>query len=145
MEQRASGHPGAGRRMWFPVVGGGSEVADSGRIGTALIIKFLFVTGLTLAVLPFVGRSSWDQALVLGLIVAGVSYLVGDRIVLPRAGSAWAVVADFVLDAATYLGLAAVMPAVVLGVGAAITMAGAVTLGEILFHQYLLQQGVGVR
>ncbi len=121
------------------------QVADEGPIGPALIIKFLFVTGLTLVVLPFVGRAGWDQALVLGLVVAGLSYLVGDRVVLRHAGNAWAVVADFVLDASTYLAMAAVMPGVSLGAGAAVTLAGAVTLGEILFHHYLLTQGASVR
>ncbi len=120
-------------------------MAAGGRVAPALALKFLFVTGLTLAILPFVGRAGWDQALVLGLVVAGVSYLIGDRIVLRYAGSAWAVVADFGLDAATYLGLAAAMPGVVLGIGGAITLAGAVALGEILFHLYLLRPGVGVR
>lgn len=113
-------------------------------VGTVLV-KYLVIAVLAAVILPAVGRVTWAQALVPAAVVAVVAYLVGDRLALPVMGNAGAVVVDFALAVALFWLAPAYVPGVRLGFGGALTAGGAVAVFEILYHQYLLQRGVGVR
>lgn len=111
----------------------------------ALAVKLVMVAALAAVILPAVGRVTWTQALVPAAVVAVVAYLIGDRIALRRMGNAGAVVVDFVVAVGLFWLAPMYVPGVHLGFGGALTAGGAVAVAEILFHQYLLERGVGVR
>ncbi len=114
-------------------------------VAGTLVVKLLIVAALLALILPAVGRVHWGQIAWLAVLLTAVSYILGDRVVLPAMGNSGAVVADFII-AVGLLSLAPVLaPGVRLGFGGALVAGGAVAVAEILYHQYLLQQGVGVR
>lgn len=113
-------------------------------LGT-LVLKYVVIAFLAAVIMPAVGRVTWTQALVPAAVVAVVSYLIGDRLALRAMGNAGAVVVDFVLALVLFWLAPTYVPGVRLGFGGALTVAGAVAVAEILYHQYLLQRGVGIR
>lgn len=133
--------PGGGQTG---AVGPGRWVGVRETLGT-LVVKFVIVAALAAVILPAVGRVSWAQALVPAAVVAVVAYLIGDRIALRSMGNAGAVVVDFVVAVGLFWLAPMYVPGVRLGFGGALTAGGAVAVAEILFHQYLLERGVGVR
>ena len=113
-------------------------------VGT-VVVTVVIDTALLMLILPTVGRVTWAQVLWLGLLITVVSYVLGDRMALPAMGNAGAVVADFIVGVGL-LSLAPVLaPGVRLQFGGALVAGGAVAVAEILYHQYLLERGVGVR
>ena len=114
-------------------------------VATTLALKYAIVAGLSLLILPAVGRVAWPQALWIALVVAAASHGLGDRLVLPAAGSAGAVVADFALGVALFWAAPFYAPHVRLPFGGALVAGGAVALAEILYHQFLLAPRAGVR
>ncbi|HVB11273.1 MAG TPA: DUF2512 family protein [Bacillota bacterium] len=113
-------------------------------VGT-LVIKYVVIAALAALILPAVGRVTWTQALVPAAVVAVLTYLLGDRLALRALGNAGAVVVDFALALVLFWLAPVYVPGVRLGFGGALTAAGAVAVAEILYHQYLLERGVGVR
>lgn len=109
-----------------------------------LALKYVVIAALSAAILPTVGRVSWLQALLPAAVVALATYLA-DRLVLPALGNGGTVVVDFLLAMALYWLAPAYTPGIRLGVGATLPAAGAVAIAEIVYHQYLVQLGVGVR
>ena len=110
-----------------------------------LVVKYLIVAALSVLILPAVARVLWPAALWIALVVTGVTYVLGDRIVLAAAGNAAAVVADFAAAVALYWASPLFAPGVAVPFGGALTVGGAVAVAEILFHQFLLEKRTGVR
>ncbi len=110
-----------------------------------ILVKFVIDTGLLMLILPAVGRVTWAQVLWLGAVVTVVAYVLGDRMVLPAMGNAGAVVADLVVGVGLLSLAPFLAPGARLGFGGALVAGGAVAVAEILYHQYLLERGVGVR
>ena len=113
-------------------------------VPATLLVKVVLAVGLLQGMLPAVGRVRPMQALGLALVAATLSYVVADRLVLARAGNAAAVFADFALIVPTLWVMARFLPGTRLPFGGALAAGGALTVGEILYHQWLLRKGVGV-
>ncbi len=113
-------------------------------VAMTLLLKLALDVGLVELLIPTVGRARPLPAAALGLAVAAVTYVAVDRGLLARAGNALAVVLDFALAVAILWSLARWLPGVRLTFGASLPIAGALSIAEILYHQYLLRQGVGV-
>ena len=103
----------------------------------ALIIKFIMITAVLWIVLGLYGFTFGD-ILVSSVLITGVSYIIGDRIILPRFGNVVATIADFGLvfvmlwsfgsylfEPQEGLGTASFISALIIGIG------------EALFHRYL--------
>ncbi len=112
-------------------------------LGT-LAVKYMVVAALSVLILPAVGRVGWAAALLPAAVVTVATYF-GDRLALPAMGNAGAVGVDFALALALFWLAPFYVPGVRLGFGGALTAAGAVATAEIVYHQYLLERGVGVR
>ncbi len=113
-------------------------------VPATLLVKAVLVVGLLEGMLPAVGRVRPMQALWLALVVATFTYVVADRLVLARVGNAAAVFVDFGLTVPTLWVIARFLPGAHLPFGGALAAGGALTVAEILYHQYLLRKGVGV-
>lgn len=110
-----------------------------------LLAKAVIVVGLFEAMLPAVGRVGPVQALWLAAAVGALTYALGDRLALAARGNATAVVLDFIVAVGALYALGRLTPGVRLPFGGALTVGGTLAVAEILFHQYLLQKGVGTR
>jgi len=109
-----------------------------------LVVKYMVVAALAAFILPAVGRVSWAQALVPAAAVAAATY-IADRLALPAMGNAGAVAIDFALALGLFWLAPLYVPGIRVGFGGALAAAGAVATAEIVYHQYLLERGVGVR
>jgi hypothetical protein len=110
-----------------------------------LVVKFLVIAVLLALILPATSRVHWSQALWIAVVVTAVTYVVGDRLVLRTAGNAATVLVDFGLAVLLVWFGPRYAPGAAIPFGAALVAGGAVAVGEILFHQFLLERGVGVR
>ena len=110
-----------------------------------VVVKYLVIAVLSALILPATSGVHWPVALWIAAVVTGIGYVLGDRFVLRAAGNAGAVVADFVLAVGLYWLAPYYAPGAVVPFGAALVAGGAVGVAEILFHQFLLEKGVGVR
>jgi len=145
---RPCGHEGMPAEGRGAHSGGGPRTLGERRVRTTvgtLVIKYVVIAALAALILPAVGRVTWTQALVPAAVVAVLTYLLGDRLALRALGNAGAVVVDFALALVLFWLAPVYVPGVRLGFGGALTAAGAVAVAEILYHQYLLERGVGVR
>ena len=62
----------------------------------AIVIKFIMITAVLWIVFGLFGYS-FGEVLVSSVLLTGVSYIVGDRIMLPRYGNVVATIADLAL------------------------------------------------
>lgn len=115
------------------------------RVWETWLIKALLQVGLAEALLPLVGRVPPWPALLMALAVAALTYGLADRLLLQTQDNGRAVLADFLLAVPALRLLGLLLPGVQLPFGGALTVGGAMAVGEILYHQYLLSKGVGVR
>ncbi|MBT2215776.1 YndM family protein [Virgibacillus dakarensis] len=58
-------------------------------------IKFLAIAVSIYAIFGIFSNANWVNLLWISLLVTGISYLVGDMVVLPRFGNITATIADF--------------------------------------------------
>ncbi|WP_170289407.1 DUF2512 family protein [Metabacillus lacus] len=101
-----------------------------------LLTKFLLTLTILFMILSLFFRVSIINTLIIGIVLTAVSYFIGDRLILPRAGNLIASIAD--------LGLAFIVIMIMLNVlvpspffphaGAAASAAVGITLGEIAVH-----------
>lgn len=112
--------------------------------GSALV-KYVPTAVLAAMVLPMVSAVTHTQALVLAIPVTVLSYALVDRGLLHQIGNEGAVLADFALAVAAYWLIPPWLVGVAVHVGGALTAGGAFAISEIVYHQYLLRRGVGVR
>lgn len=112
---------------------------------TTILIKLLMVTAICEVMLPVVGRVRPLPALWMALAVAVLTYILGDRGLLRSVGNGSVVLAEFILVLLMLFTLGRFIPGVRLPLGGALTVAGALSVAEILYHQYLLEKGVGIR
>ena len=111
--------------------------------GTALLTKFAAITAALYLVLPVGGAAlTMGQLLTLSLVLTVVAYVLGDRMILPAAGNAVAVLADGLL-AFLILWLAGIMVAAMdLRFGAIVLATSVIGIVEFFFHQYLISRGL---
>jgi hypothetical protein len=103
----------------------------------ALIIKFIMITAIVWIIFGLYGFTFGD-ILVSSVLLTGVSYIVGDRIILPRFGNVAATVADFGLVFIMLWFLGSYLFEPVDGLGTASFIAAVIIgIGEALFHRYL--------
>ncbi len=88
--------------------------------------------------IPVYGKSTWTQTIVAAIILTLLSYILGDLWVLPKYGNGTALVVDFLIGAAFIWAMDQMLPQTRISGFGIIVMAGVLTLGEWLFHFYLL-------
>lgn len=103
----------------------------------ALLIKFIMITGILLIILRGFYQFNFWSIIVTSLLLTGVSYLLGDLIILPLFENWGATIADFVLVFMGVWVLGSLYP----GTIPFPTVAGISSLfiagGEYFFHQYM--------
>lgn len=103
----------------------------------ALIIKFIMITAVLWIVLGLFGFSFGD-VIVSSVLITGVSYIVGDRIILPRFGNVAATIADVALVFIMLWFLGSYLFEPLAGLGTASFIAAVIIgIGEAVFHRYL--------
>jgi hypothetical protein len=88
--------------------------------------------------IPIYGKSTWTQTIVSALILTLLLYLLGDLWVLPKYGNGTALVVDFLISAAFIWTMDQMLPQTRISGFGIVVIAGVLTLGEWLFHFYLL-------
>ncbi|WP_210470560.1 YndM family protein [Sporosarcina sp. 6E9] len=103
----------------------------------AIIIKFIMITAVIWIVFGLYGFSFGD-IIVSSVLLTGVSYIVGDRIILPRFGNVAATLADFALVFIMLWFLGSYLFEPIVGLGTASFIAALIIgVGEVMFHRYL--------
>ncbi|QUW21070.1 YndM family protein [Sporosarcina sp. Marseille-Q4063] len=103
----------------------------------ALIIKFIMITAVLWIVFGLFGFTFGD-ILVSSVLLTGVSYIVGDRIILPRFGNVGATIADVGLAFVMLWFLGSFLFEPLAGLGTASFISAAIIgVGEFMFHRYL--------
>ncbi len=110
-----------------------------------VVIKYIGTAVLAVLILPMVSGVGWTHAPLLAAVITILGYAFVDRGVLPLLGTEAAVLVDFPLAVIGYWLAARLFLGVPLGIGGALTSGGAFAVGDIIFHQYMLRKGVGVR
>ncbi|GGA46814.1 hypothetical protein GCM10007416_19980 [Kroppenstedtia guangzhouensis] len=111
------------------------------RYVTGLLIKFVMTVVISWLVLGAFFGISFPAILTASVVLTGVSFLIGDLLILPKFGNAVATIADlglvwlgiwvlgsFLFEQAVSLGAASFMSAFF------------IAIGEILFHKYMKNQ-----
>ncbi|WP_172372471.1 YndM family protein [Sporosarcina jiandibaonis] len=103
----------------------------------AIIIKFIMITAVIWIVFGLFGFTFGD-IIVSSVLLTGVSYIVGDRIILPRFGNVIASIADFGLAFIMLWFLGSYLFEPIAGLGTASFISAAIIgIGEAVFHRYL--------
>lgn len=110
-----------------------------------VVLKYIGTALLAVLILPMVSGVGWAQAPLLAAVVTTLGYAFVDRGLLPLLGTEASVLVDFPLAVIGYWLAAHLLIGVPLGIGGALTSGGAFAVGDIIFHQYVLRKGVGVR
>ena len=106
---------------------------------TNLIIKSIIVLGVLFVFIPIFGRGTWTQTIIIGLVLVALSYVAGDMWILPKYGNWVAVLADLSMAVLVIWLMARALPQFTLSVGAVWIIALILSVGEWLFHRYLLK------
>jgi len=106
----------------------------------ALLIKWVMVTAILWVVLGGFFGVSFMNIFTIGLLVTGISYLVGDLLILSRAENWVATIADFVLTFAIVWLMGSMLFAPIVALGTASFMSALiVAIGEMFFHGYMVK------
>ncbi len=103
-----------------------------------LVIKLAFIYLVLFIMIPMLGKTTWTQTIVLGLIVGLFSYILGDMWILPKFGNITAIIVDLILAAFIIWVVMKGLPQFVLTSGGVWAIAVVLAIGEWLFHRYLL-------
>lgn len=103
----------------------------------ALGIKFLIQATVILAFLSIFEGASLANLFGLSLLITGLSYVIGDLVILPRFGNIVAVIADFGLISLAIWVLAGMFADI--PIMAALASGLAIAVAEILFHTYMTE------
>ena len=103
-----------------------------------LIIKLGFTYVVLIIMIPILGKSTWTQTIVLGLILGFLSYIIGDMWVLPKFGNLAAVAVDLGVSVIVIWAMTKGLPHFVLTSGGIWSIAVVVAIAEWFFHRYLL-------
>jgi uncharacterized membrane protein YcaP (DUF421 family) len=103
-----------------------------------LVIKLAFTYLVLFIMIPMLGKGTWTQTIVLGLVLGLLSYILGDMWILPKFGTIAAVIADLGLSALVIWLMMKGLPHFVLTSGGVWAIAAVLAIGEWLFHRYLL-------
>jgi len=112
----------------------------------ALTIKFVLVTSILLLMLLIFDNASILSVLLISLLVTGVSYLIGDLLILPRTSIMTATGADFILNFAaiallSFLFIEQPYPLAIVAGFASFFIA----CGEGFFHRYMVDHVLGLK
>ncbi len=105
---------------------------------TNLILKTAMTWLLLVLLIPVFGRGTWSQALITGLLLVLLSYVVGDLWLLPKFGNMAAIIADFGIFVIGIWAMVKALPQFIITTSGYWIIALALTAGEWFFHQYLI-------
>lgn len=110
-----------------------------GRHVTALLIKLVMLSIISVVLLPIFSRITAGSAFVIALVLTLAAYLAGDLWILHRYGNITATIADVVM-AALVIGIADVILNSVITVTTSgwIIILALIAFGEWYFHKYLI-------
>lgn len=110
-----------------------------GRHVTALLIKLVMLSIISVVLLPIFSRITAGSAFVIALVLTLAAYLAGDLWILHRYGNITATIADVVM-AALVIGIADVILNSVITVTTSgwIIILALISFGEWYFHKYLI-------
>ncbi len=103
-----------------------------------LIIKMALITVILALLIPVYGESTWTQTLVTAAVLTLLSYILSDLWILPKYGNLASLIADLGLGALTIWAMEQALPQFVLSATGLWVIAIVFTIGEWLFHYYLL-------
>ena len=112
----------------------------------AIGIKWIFTTIILLSLLAIFESISFQQILMMSIVITGIAYIVGDLILLPVYGNLIATIADFGLAFLSIWMLssfyiAQAVPIVLVSVAAAYFF----SFCEALFHIYMKEKVLQIR
>jgi len=106
----------------------------------ALLLKWVMVTAILWIVLGGFFGVSFINIFTIGVLVTGISYLVGDLLILSRSENWVATIADFVLTFAIVWLVGAMLFAPIVPLATASFMSALiVAIGEMFFHGYMMK------
>src|SRR5690625_3132658 len=104
----------------------------------ALLIKFVMTTAVLWVVLGAFYGASFASIFILSLIIAGLSFVLGDLFILPKFENWGATISDFLLVfLAVWLYSANVAIVNYPAITAAAMSAILISIGEVFFHKYV--------
>lgn len=106
----------------------------------ALIIKFVIHLAVLMMILGGFYGITFANILSISLLLTGISFIIGDLIILPNFDNTIAAVADFFLAfiGVWVLGYLLIIESINLGI-ASFVSAVFITIVEVFFHQYMVQ------
>lgn len=105
---------------------------------TNLILKAIIVLAILFIFIPILGRSTWTQTIISGLVLVALSYLAVDLWILPKFGNVVAVLADLGLGALVVWAMTSALPQFELSTTGIWMIAIILAAGEWFFHLYLM-------
>jgi len=105
----------------------------------ALLLKLAMTFIFAWLTIGLIDRNPAGWILLIAVVAAGVNYVVGDLMVLPKYGNAIAAAGDGIMGAVAAYILDLLIPAVRTGFGSLALFAVLVAVGEFFFHRYLLR------
>ncbi|MHB0885655.1 MAG: DUF2512 family protein [Bacillota bacterium] len=109
---------------------------------TALVIKFLMIGLVCLIALPFLAGVTAVQAIGLAVALTIIAYILSDLLVLPNFGDWTASIVDAVLAFLTLWGAQFVVRTLTISFTAAVIAAVIIGVGDFFFHTWLQRANV---
>lgn len=103
----------------------------------ALLIKFAMIAIVLFLLWPLLGSAGLIARLWIALWVTGVTYILGDLVILPQTSNVVAVLADGGLTLVTLLIAQLINPIVSIHLVGVIVLSGFVAIGEWFFHKFV--------
>jgi hypothetical protein len=103
-----------------------------------LIIKMALITVILALLIPVYGASTWTQTIITAAVLTLLSYILSDLWILPKYGNLGSLIADLGLSVLTVWAMARALPQFELSATGLWVIAVAFTVGEWLYHYYLL-------
>jgi len=105
----------------------------------ALIAKFLLTLAFAAAAFYGMERDPWDLIFVVAVVGTIANYLIGDLLILPTVGNAFAAIADGALASLLAWAVGYFAPAFRTSFASLAMFSFLVSIGEYFFHIYLLR------
>lgn len=106
---------------------------------SALLFKLLMTFIITWLTIGFMAGNSLLWVFIVAVLITAINYLLGDLLILPKAGNLVAAIADGLLAAVIVYIMSVLISGFLTPVGTLITFAIILAIGEFFFHIYLLK------